>query len=259
MGKVISICIPKGGVGKTTTAVNLAASLAIAEKKTLLIDSDPFGSSSIALGFTPDKIKAGISEIFDFAMSLEHTIHKTDLQYLNFVPANINSIKLDEKFSKSSENRVILRNAIRSVKKNYDYIIIDCPPVLRGITLNALTASSSILIPLKCGHLSLDAIDRLFDYIKWIREISNPSLLVEGIVRTMYERESKLTEIAEKELKLKYKRYLLETVIPVTNLLTEATFFGKPLCLYKINSIGATAYLDLAYELINKNIEPLNN
>jgi chromosome partitioning protein len=258
MGKVISICIPKGGVGKTTTAVNLAASLAIAEKKTLLIDIDPFGSSSIALGFTPDKIRAGISEIFDFSVSVEHAIHKTDLPFLNFVPANINSIKLDEKFSKSSENRVILRNALKGVKKNFEYIIIDCPPVLRGITLNALTASSSILVPIKCGHLSLDAIDRLFDYVKWIREISNPSLLIEGIVLTMYEKDSKVTEISKKELKLKYKKYLLDTIIPVSNLLSEATFYGKPLSLYKINSLGATAYLNLAYEIIQKNIKSLN-
>ena len=258
MAKVISICIPKGGVGKTTTAVNLAASLAVAEKKTLLIDIDPFGSSSIALGFTSDKIKAGIYEVFDFTLSIEHAIHKTDLQYLSFVPANISSIKLDEKFSKSSENRVILRNALRSVSKNYEYIIIDCPPVLRGITLNALTASSSILIPIKCGHLSLDAIDRLFEYVKWIREISNPALFIEGIVLTMYEKDSKVTEISEKELRLKYKKYLLNTIIPVTDLLDEATFYGKPLCLYKIDSVGAVAYLNLAYEIISKNVKSLN-
>ncbi len=253
MGKVISICISKGGVGKTTTAVNLAASLAVAEKKTLLIDVDPFGSSAVAMGFTSDKIKAGISEIFSFTKSINYTIHKTDLEYLDFIPANINSIQLDEKFARSSENRVILKNSLKEVKNNYDFIIIDCPPVLRGITTNALTASDSILIPVKCGHLSLDVVDRLFQYIFWIREISNPELAVEGIILTMYEKNSKVTEISERELKLKYNQYLLETNIPTSSLLNEATFYGKPLCLYKINSLGAIAYLNLAYEIIDNN------
>jgi len=253
MGKVISVCISKGGVGKTTTAVNLAASLAVAEKKTLLIDVDPFGSAAVAMGFTSDKIKAGISEIFSFTKSINYTIHKTELEYLDFIPANINSIQLDEKFARSSENRVILKNSLKEVKNNYDFIIIDCPPVLRGITTNALTASDSILIPVKCGHLSLDAVDRLFQYIFWIREISNPELSVEGIILTMYEKNSKVTEISERELKLKYNQYLMDTNIPTSSLLNEATFYGKPLCLYKINSLGAIAYLNLAYEIIIKN------
>ncbi|MBI5402648.1 MAG: ParA family protein [Ignavibacteriae bacterium] len=253
MGKIISVCISKGGVGKTTTAVNLAASLAVAEKKTLLIDVDPFGSAAIALGFTSDKIKGGIYEIFSFTKSIQYTIHKTDLDFLDFVPANINSISLDEKFAKSSENRIILKNALKEIRSLYDYIIIDCPPVLRGITTNALTASDSVLIPVKCGHLSLDAVDKLFQYISWIHEISNPDLDVEGIIMTMYEKNSKVTEISERELKLKYSEYLLKSNIPASNLLNEATFYGKPLCLYKINSLGAIAYLNLAHELILKN------
>jgi len=253
MGKIISVCISKGGVGKTTTAVNLAASLAIAEMKTLLIDVDPFGSSAIAMGFTSDKIKAGIAEVFSFTKSISYTIHKTEIEYLDFIPSNISSIKLDEKFAKSSENRVVLKNALKEIRKNYDFIIIDCPPILRGITTNALTASDSVLIPVKCGHLSLDAVDRLFQYIDWIKEISNPNLEIEGIVLTMYEMNSRVTEISERELKIKYDNYLLQTIIPVSSLLSEATFYGKPLCLYKINSLGAAAYLELAHEIIMKN------
>lgn len=253
MGKTISICIPKGGVGKTTTAVNLAASLAVAEKKTLLIDVDPFGSAAVALGFTPDKVKAGIADVFSFSKSITQAIHKTEMEFLDFVPSNINSLKIDEKFSKSSDNRVVLKNAMRECRDKYDYIIIDCPPVLRGVTTNALTASDSILIPVKCGHLALDAIDKLFNYIDWVKDNSNPGIQVEGIVLTMYEKDSKVTEIAERELKLKYKDLLLTTIIPTSNLLNEATFYGKPLCLYKIDSEGAIAYLDLAFELITKN------
>jgi chromosome partitioning protein len=225
MGKVISVCIPKGGVGKTTSAVNLSASFALSEKKVLLIDVDPYGSSAVALGFTPDRIKGGISEIFNFAKSIDYTIHKTEIPFLDFVPANINSIQNDEKFAKMTENRVVLKNAIKEVRTKYDFILIDCPPTLRGITLNALTASDTVLIPVKCGHFSLEAVDKLFDYISWVREVSNPYLDIEGIFLTMYETNSKVTEISERELRIKYEDYILNTNIPVTNLLNEATFY----------------------------------
>lgn len=253
MGKVISVCIPKGGVGKTTSAVNLSASFALSEKKVLLIDVDPYGSSAVALGFTPDRIKGGISEIFNFSKSIDYTIHKTEIPFLDFVPANINSIQNDEKFAKMTENRVVLKNAIKEVRTKYDYILIDCPPTLRGITLNALTASDTVLIPVKCGHFSLEAVDKLFDYISWVREVSNPYLDIEGIFLTMYETNSKVTEISERELRIKYEDYILNTNIPVTNLLNEATFYGKPLCMYKINSEGALAYINLSYEILHRN------
>lgn len=253
MSKKISICLPKGGVGKTTTAVNLAASMAVAEKKTLLIDIDPFGASAIALGFTNDKITAGLAEVFGFTHSLKSAIHRTDLEYLDFVPSNIYSINMHDKYIKFAENRLSLKNALNIVEDYYDYIIIDCPPVLKGITFNALVASDSILIPIKSGHFSLEAVDTLFKYFDHIREIANPDLKIEGIILTMYEKDSKVTKISERELKIKYNKYLLNTVIPNTNLLNEATFYGKPLCLYKINSEGAIAYLDLANEILKNN------
>jgi len=255
MTKIISVCVPKGGVGKTTTAVNLAASLAVAEKKTLLIDVDPFGASAIALGFTPDKIKASLAEIFAFTHSLKSAIHRTDREFLDFVPSNVYSINMHDKFIKFSENRLILKNALRDVENYYDFIIMDCPPVLKGISTNALVASDSILIPIRSGHFSLEAVDRLFNYFNWIREISNPELTIEGIVLTMYEKDSKVTKISERELKIKYSKYLLNTVIPNTNLLNESTFYGKPLCLYKINSEGAIAYLNLASEILQNNFK----
>lgn len=250
--KIISICLPKGGVGKTTTAVNLAASLAVAEKKTLLVDTDPFGASAMSLGFTPERIKAGISEVFSFTHSLEHAIHRTELEYLDFVPSNVNSIQRDDRFSKIAENRVVLKNALRSVHSVYDYIIIDCPPLMRGIVQNALTASTSVIMPVRCGHFALEAISKLFKYVDYIKEIANPSLYVEGIVMTMYESNTKVTEISERELKLRYNKYLFKTTIPKNHMVTESTFYGKPVILYNVNSNVSMAYLELAYEIVNK-------
>lgn len=251
--KVISIFLPKGGVGKTTTAVNLAASLAVAEKKTLLIDTDAFGASAISLGFTPERIRGGITEVFSFTHSMEHVIHKTELEYLDFVPSNVNTIQRDDRFSKIAENRVVLKNAIRTVIHEYEYIIIDCPPQMRGIVANALTASTSVLLPVRCGHFALEAISKLFKYVEYIKEIANPVISVEGIVLTMYEPNTKIIEISERELKLRYNKYLFKTTIPRNHLITESSFYGKPIILYNVNSNVSMAYLELAYELINKN------
>jgi len=250
--RIISICLPKGGVGKTTTAVNLSASLAVAEKKTLLIDADPFGASALSLGFTPERIKAGIAEVFSFTHSIEHAIHRTELEYLDFVPSNVNSIQRDEKFTKISENRVVLKNSLRTILEHYEYIIIDCPPITRGIVANALTASTSVLLPVRSGHFSLEAVSKLFKYIEYIRDIANPSLYVEGIVMTMYESNTKVTEISERELKLRYNKYLFKTSIPRNHLITESSFYGKPAILYNVNANVSMAYLELAHELINK-------
>lgn len=250
--KIISICLPKGGVGKTATAVNLAASLAVAEKKTLLIDTDPFGASAMSLGFTPEKIKAGIAEVFNFTHSLEHAIHKTELDYLDFVPSNVNTIQRDERFNKIAENRVVLKNSLRNAVHHYDYIIIDCPPLMRGIVANALTASNSVIMPVRSGHFALEAISKLFKYVEYIKDIANPALYIEGIVMTMYEANTKVTEISERELKLRYNKYLFKSYIPRNNIVSEATFYGKPVILYNVNANVSFAYLDLAYELINK-------
>jgi chromosome partitioning protein len=206
----------------------------------------------MSLGFTPEKIKAGISEVFSFTHSLDHAIHKTELEYLHFVPSNVNSIQRDDRFSKIAENRVVLKNALRGVQERYEYVIIDCPPSMRGMVSNALTASSSVLLPVRCGHFALEAIAKLFKYIDYIKEVANPGLVVEGIVMTMYESNLKVTEISERELKLRYNRYLFKTTIPRNHLLTESTFYGKPIILYNVNCNVSMAYLELAYEIINK-------
>lgn len=252
MAKTIAIAIPKGGVGKTTTAVNLAASFAVAEKRTLLIDMDTFGAAGLSLGFTLGNIRYGLYEVFNFITNVSGAIHKTDLAYLDFLPSNVQSLQMEERLMKLSDNRSMLKNALRSVAQDYDYVILDCPPFLRGLSTNALTAADSVLIPVKAGHFALDAVDKLFKYLEWIREAANKNIEVEGILLTMHEPNTKVTDITRRELLAKYKSFLCEAVIPKNTLLSEASFYGKPAVLYDVNSRGSSAYLALAREIITK-------
>ncbi len=253
MAKVIAVALPKGGVGKTTTAVNLAASLAVAEQRTLLIDMDTFGASGLSLGFTSGNIKSGLYEVFNFIANLSSTIHKTELQFLDFVPSNVQSLQMEERLTKLAENRSMLRNVLRGVAKEYDYVILDCPPFLRGMATNALTAADSVLMPVKPGHFSLDAVDKLFKYIDWVHDVANKTLEVEGILMTMHEPNTKVTDITLRELHSKYRKHIFQTLIPKNNVLSEASFYGKPAVLYNVNSRGAAAYLSLAKEIIAHN------
>jgi chromosome partitioning protein len=253
MARTIAVALPKGGVGKTTTAVNLAASLAVAEQRTLLIDMDTFGASGLALGFTQGTIKAGLFEVFNFVSSLANAIHKTEIPYLHVVPANVQSIQMEDRMLRLADNRSILRNALRSVAQEYDYVILDCPPFLRGMSTNALTAADSVLIPVKPGHFALDAVDKLFKYLEWIRDVANRSIDVEGILLTMYEPNTRVTDITIRELHAKYRKYLFETTIPKNTILSEASFYGKPAILYDVSSRGSAAYLTLAREIIARN------
>lgn len=253
MARVIAVALPKGGVGKTTTAVNLAASLAVAEQRTLLIDMDTFGASGLSLGFTSGNTRSGLYEVFNFIANLSSTIHKTELEFLDFVPSNVQSLQMEERLTKLAENRSMLRNVLRSVAKEYDYVILDCPPFLRGMATNALTAADSVLMPVKPGHFSLDAVDKLFKYMDWVHDVANKSLEVEGILMTMHEPNTKVTDITLRELHSKYRKHIFQTLIPKNNVLSEASFYGKPAVLHNVNSRGAAAYLSLAKEIIARN------
>jgi len=250
MAHIIAVALPKGGVGKTTTAVNLAASLAVAEQRTLLIDLDTFGASGLSLGFTGGAIKAGLFEVFNFVTGFASAIHKTELKFLDFVPANVQTLQMEERLWRLADNRSMLKNLLRTILPQYDYIILDTPPVLRGLSTNALTAADSVLLPVKSGHFSLDAVDKLFRYLDWIREAANRELGVEGILMTMHEPNTRVTDITLRELQAKYGRYLFRTVIPKATVLSEASFFGKPAVLYDVKSRGSAAYLQLAREIM---------
>ena len=253
MARIISVALPKGGVGKTTTAVNLAASLAVAEQRTLLIDMDTFGASALSLGFTEGSIRAGLYEVFNFITGIQNAIHRTELKFLDFIPANVRSMQMEERIIRVADNRGILRNALRSVAQQYDYVILDCPPFLRGLSANALTASDSVLIPIKSGHFALDAVDRMFKYLEWVREVSHKAIDVEGILITMHEPNTRVTDITVRELKAKYGKHMLATSIPRNTALCEASFYGKPAILYDVNCLGAAAYIKLAPQLLARN------
>jgi chromosome partitioning protein len=252
MAKVIAVILPKGGVGKTVTAVNLAASLAVAEQRTLLIDLDTIGSSGLSLGLTEGRVTAGLYEIFNFLTTLPRAVHRTELAHLDVIPSNITTLQREERMARLADNRAILKNCLRTVRRDYEFIILDCPPVLRGLTTNALTAADSVLIPVKSGHFSLDAVDKLFKYLDWIREVANKQLAVEGILLTMHEPNTRVTDITTRELQGKYRKHMLPLVIPKNTVLSEASFYGKPAILYNAGSRGAAAYLSLARDVMER-------
>ncbi len=251
--KIIAVALPKGGVGKTATAVNLAASLAVAEKNTLLIDFDPSAASSAYLGFLPDKITSGIFDIFSFTKSLTSVIQETPLKCLQIVPMNSNSYQQENRLARLTNNIQLFRNILRNESTlGYDYIIIDCPPYIGGLTSIALTSADSVLIPLKAGNLSVLALNKLIDHINWIRKNANGSLEIEGILPTMVEPLTRASMMTMEKIHQEFGNLVLDMYIPKSVSITESEFSGVPTILFDATSSGALAYLELAKELMFK-------
>ena len=253
MSKKIAIAVPKGGVGKTTTAVNLAAAFAIAEKKTLLIDFDPSGACTVSLGFENERLKGDIFQVISFIKYIDSVIHKTELQSLDFIPCSINSAEIEERINRLTRNIYLFENILNQyVLEQYDYIIIDCPPYLKGLTTVALTAADTVLIPIRAGQFSISTLKKMYGHITWVQENLNKKLSVEGILLTMYEPNTKAWGLTKQALFRYFGEDILQTIIPKSITITEAEFYGKPTMLFDVKSSGSVAYLNLANEIMNK-------
>lgn len=259
MGKIISIANQKGGVGKTTTAINLAASLAAIEHPTLILDIDPQSNSTSGLGIEPKTVTNSIYEVMIGGVEATDAIRETELPFLDLIPSHINLVGAEIEMVDRNERERILAKAIESLKEKYDFIILDCPPSLGLLTINALTASDSVLIPVQCEYFALEGLGQLLNTIKIVRQHLNPDLEIEGVLLTMYDTRTRLSNQVAEEVKRYFDDRVFSSVISRNVRLAEAPSFGKPAILYDATSVGAKNYLSLAREIIQRNKKIFKN
>ena len=253
MGKIIAIANQTGGVGKTTTAINLSAALAERGKKVLVIDSDPQGNTTSGLGIEKNELENSIYELLLGDRSVEECIIKTDFPKLSVLPSNVNLAAVEVELIDTPKKEFILRNEIDWVRDKYDFIIIDCPPSLSLLTINALTTADSVLVPIQCEYYALEGLSQLIYTVNLVKERLNPELDMEGVVFTMYDSRTNLSEDVVNNVKSVLKQHIFETIIPRNIRLAEAPSRGLPITSYDARSAGAEAYINLAKELIKKN------
>jgi chromosome partitioning protein len=242
MGKIIAVANQKGGVGKTTTAVNLAAGLAVEEKKVLLVDADPQGNATS---------RKTLYNVLVGGENVKNIILSTELPLLFLVPADKNLAGAEIELVDSDNREYKLRNILSNIKNDFDYIIIDCPPSLGLLTVNSLTAADSLLVPIQCEYFALEGVTELFDTLARLRRGLNPQLTIEGLLLTMYDERTNLSSAVAKDLRDFYGTQVLKTVIPRNVRLAEAPSYGKPIILYDIRSRGAESYIQLAKEILS--------
>ncbi len=253
MGKIIPLVNQKGGVGKTTTSMNLAASLATLEKKVLLIDADPQANASSGMGVKLGEIDCTIYQCLIGQADIREAIYTTDIDGLDIIPSHIDLVGADVEMMHIKKREFILKNLLEPIKNDYDYILIDCSPSLGLIVVNALTAADSVIIPVQCEYFALEGISKLLDTIRIIKRKLNPGLSIEGFLLTMYDKRLNLANQIYDEVKRHFQELVLTTVIQRNVRLSEAPSHGLPVILYDADSTGAKNYLRLAEEIIKKN------
>ena len=253
MGKIIAIANQKGGVGKTTTSVNLAASLGVLEKKVLLIDADPQANATSGLGVDVERVEIGSYQLIEHSASAEECIIKTSAPNVDIIPAHIDLVAIEIELVDKDEREYMLRKAIQHLKSSYDYILIDCAPSLGLLTLNALTAADAVIIPIQCEYFALEGLGKLLNTIKSVQKLHNRALDIEGMLLTMYDSRLRLSNQVVEEVQKHFSNMVFETIIQRNVKLGEAPSFGESIINYDVASKGASNYLSLAQEIIKKN------
>mgnify|MGYP001426648535 FL=1 len=252
MGKIIAIANQKGGVGKTTTSINLAASLGVLEKKVLLIDADPQANASSGLGVDVDSVEFGTYQVLEHTISAKETIVKTTSPNVDIIPAHIDLVAIEIELVDKQDREYMLKKALAEIKDDYDYIIIDCAPSLGLITLNSLVAADSVIIPIQCEYFALEGLGKLLNTIKSIQNIHNADLDIEGLLLTMFDSRLRLSNQVVDEVRKHFSSMVFDTIIRRNTRLGEAPSYGESIIAYDATSKGAVNYLNLAQELIKK-------
>jgi chromosome partitioning protein len=253
LGRIIAIANQKGGVGKTTTAVNLAASLAIAERRTLLVDADPQGNATSGMGVVKSAVERSLYDvIMDAVPAGEVIIRNPSLPHLDLLPATQDLVGAELELVDSDRRETALSRALEAVRGEYDYIIVDCPPSLGLLTLNVLTAAHGVIIPIQCEYYALEGISQLLNTVRLVQQNFNPGLAIDGVLLTMYDTRLNLCRQVSEDAKEYFGAQMFRTAIPRNVRLAEAPSFGKPILLYDVQSVGARSYLAVAQELMRR-------
>jgi len=253
MGKIIAIANQKGGVGKTTTTVNLAASLGVLEQKVLLVDADPQANATSGLGIEVESVEKGTYQVLEHTVGAREAIVKTNSPNVDMIPAHIDLVAIEIELVDKERREYMLKTALDEVKDDYDYIIIDCAPSLGLITVNALTTADSVIIPIQCEYYALEGLGKLLNTIKSIQKIHNPELEIEGLLLTMYDSRLRLSNQVVAEVKKHFHNMVFKTIIQRNIRLGEAPSFGESIISYDATSRGAVNYINLAHEIIKNN------